>query len=92
MRWPLGGGVMFGTAGKDGSSFGQRATGNDGVYVVCTDPDALYARAVAAGATVVRELRDEDYGSRDFAVRDLEGNLWAFGTDAGADATDGPGS
>jgi uncharacterized glyoxalase superfamily protein PhnB len=23
---------------------------------------------------------DQDYGSRDFAVRDLKGNLWNFGT------------
>jgi len=23
---------------------------------------------------------DTDYGSRDFTVRDPEGNLWAFGT------------
>ena len=26
------------------------------------------------------ELRDTDYGSRDFACRDPEGNLWSFGT------------
>lgn len=83
LRWPLGGGVMFGTAGKDDSPFGRRTPGNDSVYVVCTDPDQLYERAVAAGATVVRELTDEDYGSRGFTVRDLEGNLWSFGTYAG---------
>ena len=80
MRWPLGGGVMFGTAGKDDSPFGQRAVGNDSVYVVCEDPDGLFARAVAAGAEVVRGLVDEDYGSRGFTVRDPEGNLWSFGT------------
>jgi uncharacterized glyoxalase superfamily protein PhnB len=80
MRWPLGGGIMFGTAGKDDGPFGQRKPGNDSVYVVCDDPDALFARASAAGATVVRGLRDEDYGSRGFSVRDPEGNLWSFGT------------
>ncbi len=43
--------------------------------------DALaVARATAAGAEVVRELKDEDYGSRGFSVRDPEGNLWSFGT------------
>lgn len=26
------------------------------------------------------EPADQDYGSRDFAVRDLEGNQWTFGT------------
>ena len=25
-------------------------------------------------------LHDTDYGSRDFAVRDPEGNRWSFGT------------
>jgi len=83
MRWPLGGGIMFGTAGKDDSPFGQRVPGNDSVYVVCEDPDALFDRAVAAGAQVVRDLKDEDYGSRGFTVRDPEGNLWSFGTYAG---------
>ena len=79
-RWPLGGGVMFGTAGKDDGPFGRRQPGNDSVYVVCDDPDGLFARATAAGAEVVRELKDEDYGSRGFSVRDPEGNLWSFGT------------
>jgi uncharacterized glyoxalase superfamily protein PhnB len=80
MRWPLGGGVMFGTAGKDDTPFGTRAPGNDSVYVVCDDPDELFIRATNAGAKVVRELVDEDYGSRGFTVRDPEGNLWSFGT------------
>ncbi|MFD2082789.1 Uncharacterized conserved protein PhnB, glyoxalase superfamily [Actinopolymorpha cephalotaxi] len=83
MRWPLGGGVMFGTAGKDDGPFGSRAPGNDVVYVVCEDPDALFKRATAAGAEVVAGVNDEGYGSRGFTVRDLEGNLWSFGTYAG---------
>ena len=83
MRWPLGGGIMLGTAGKDDSPFGQRVPGNDAVYVVCDDPDALFQRAGAAGAEVVRGLADEDYGSRGFTVRDPEGNLWSFGTYSG---------
>ena len=80
LRWPLGGGVMLGSAGKDESPFGQRTPGNDAVYVVCDDPDALFEQATALGAEVVRGLKDEDYGSRGFTVRDPEGNLWSFGT------------
>jgi uncharacterized glyoxalase superfamily protein PhnB len=84
LRWPAGGGVMLGTAGKDDGPYGQRSPGNDAVYVVCTDPDDLLARATAAGAALVRDIADEDYGSRGFTVRDPEGNLWSFGTYAGA--------
>ncbi len=63
------------SAGKDDSAFGRRAPGNDSVYVVCDDPDGLFARATAAGAQVVRGLSDEDYGSRGFTVRDPDGNV-----------------
>lgn len=84
LRWPLGGGIMFGTAGKDDGAFAQRVPGQDAVYIVCDKPDELFARATAAGATVVRGLVDEDYGSRGFTVRDPEGNLWSFGTYRGA--------
>jgi uncharacterized glyoxalase superfamily protein PhnB len=83
LRWPLGGGIMLGTAGKDDSPFGRRTPGNDSVYVVCDLPDLLFERAVEAGAEVVRGLADEEYGSRGFTVRDPEGNLWSFGTYAG---------
>jgi uncharacterized glyoxalase superfamily protein PhnB len=44
----------------------------------------VFARATAAGAQVVRPMRDEDYGSRGFTVLDPEGNLWSFGTYRGA--------
>lgn len=53
---------------------------NQGIYIVITDPDALYARAKAAGARILMELHDTDYGSRDFIALDPEGNLWSFGT------------
>ena len=50
------------------------------VSVVVDDPDGHYAMAKAAGARIVRELRDEDYGSRGYGARDPEGNEWYFGT------------
>ena len=58
----------------------EHPMGLGGLYLVVDDPDALYARAKAAGAEITRELTDEDYGSREFSVRDLEGNGWSFGT------------
>jgi uncharacterized glyoxalase superfamily protein PhnB len=50
------------------------------MYVAVDDADAHHDRARGAGAEVVVELHDTDYGSRDYAARDLEGNLWYFGT------------
>ncbi|MGI8715744.1 MAG: VOC family protein [Solirubrobacteraceae bacterium] len=50
------------------------------LYVVVDDPDAHHQAAGAAGADVVRPLADMDYGSREYSVRDPEGNLWSFGT------------
>jgi uncharacterized glyoxalase superfamily protein PhnB len=69
--------VMLGTVSDDG--FGSH-TGQASLYVVVEDPDAHHAQAKAAGAEIVRELEDQDYGSRDYSARDFEGNLWSFGT------------
>jgi uncharacterized glyoxalase superfamily protein PhnB len=54
--------------------------GKASAYCVTTDPDAVYERALAAGVTVLREIRDEDYGGRGFSVLDPEGNQWSFGS------------
>ena len=51
-----------------------------GVYVAVADPDAHHARAVAAGATILRPLADTHYGAREYTAGDLEGHLWSFGT------------
>lgn len=82
----LGGGmVMLGTARDD--AYGQllrqpdRATGvTQAPYVVVPDADAVYARAKAAGWTIVIEIQDEDYGGRGFSCVDPEGHLWNVGT------------
>ena len=84
LSWPEGGGVMLGSV-RDGDTDAHGQTtpsrpGTFGAYVVTDDPDGLCKRAVGAGAEIFRDLHDTDYGSRDFAVRDPEGNLWSFGT------------
>ena len=50
------------------------------LYVAVEDVDAHCDRARAAGAEIVREPDDTDYGSREYSARDLEGNVWSFGT------------
>jgi uncharacterized glyoxalase superfamily protein PhnB len=67
--------IMLGSAREDIFPNGPTTT-----YVVVDDPDAHYQRAKAAGAEIVRELFQTDYGSRDFTARDPEGNVWNFGT------------
>ncbi|HUN86682.1 MAG TPA: VOC family protein [Terracidiphilus sp.] len=49
-------------------------------YIVVADADAVHARAVAAGGTIVRALQNTDYGSREFSVKDPEGHSWSVGT------------
>jgi uncharacterized glyoxalase superfamily protein PhnB len=50
------------------------------IYAYVPNVDAHYERAKAAGAEIVVELRDTEYGSREFSARDPEGHLWSFGT------------
>jgi uncharacterized glyoxalase superfamily protein PhnB len=80
LAWPLGGGIMLGSAGQAPDDGWPLRPGSFGAYVVVEDPDRLYQRVQAAGAQVTQELHDTDYGSRDFAIRDPEGNRWSFGT------------
>lgn len=74
-----GGVVMLGSVSEGDPRFNQGA-GRTSVYAVIDDADSLYARARDAGADIVMEPTDQDYGSRDFSARDPEGNLWSFGT------------
>lgn len=90
LSWPEGGAVMLGSVRGGEEDPWALEPGGFGAYVVTADPDALFARARAAGAEVVREPYDTDHGSRDFLVRDPEGNRWCFGTYRGAPRT-GPG-
>ncbi|MPN55348.1 hypothetical protein SDC9_203030 [bioreactor metagenome] len=48
--------------------------------VIVSDADAHYARATAAGAEIVIDIADQDYGGRGYACRDPEGHLWWFGS------------
>ncbi|GAA4907002.1 putative glyoxalase superfamily protein PhnB [Actinomycetospora succinea] len=71
-----GGAVLLGPV-REGDRF---ATGRAVIYVAVDDPDAHHDRAVAAGATIIHGLTDQDYGSREYAAVDDEDNIWSFGT------------
>ena len=82
-----GGMVMLGSV-DNGGEWGKLVVQPDEIdgretqspCVIVDDPDAHYARAVAAGAKVVIDIADQDYGGRGYACRDLEGHLWWFGS------------
>lgn len=51
-----------------------------GIVVQVVDVDDHFRRAKLAGAVIVYEPRDQDYGQREYGVRDPEGHLWWIGT------------
>lgn len=66
--------LMIG-GGIPGKEF--RATPNmHALHMYVEDADAVYQKALAAGATVVDEPRDQDYGERSAGVKDPAGNFW----------------
>jgi uncharacterized glyoxalase superfamily protein PhnB len=74
----FGGIVMLGTSRDEGETVTPPGAGS--LYVAVPDADGAFARARDAGVDVLREPFDTDYGSRDFTLRDPEGNTWHFGT------------
>ena len=92
LSWPLGGGVMLGDIGMHAESVDSSGSGSFddiapsgpvSIYVVTDGPDDLHERAVEAGAKIVLPLFDEEYGSRGFSCKDIDGNIWSFGTYSG---------
>jgi uncharacterized glyoxalase superfamily protein PhnB len=71
--------VLISSTGAGNPVFDQGA-GRSVVYIALDDVDALHQRALEAGADILMAPTDQDYGSRDFAARDPEGNIWSFGT------------
>lgn len=75
------GGVMLG-AHRPGARW-SRPPGTAGAFLVSADVDAAWERVLDAlprtGGEVTDPLADTDHGSREFTVRDPEGNLWCVG-------------
>jgi PhnB protein len=49
-------------------------------YLYVEDTDAVYRKALAAGATSVMEPADQFYGDRNAGVKDPSGDLWWIAT------------
>jgi uncharacterized glyoxalase superfamily protein PhnB len=83
----LGGGmIMLGSYKDDAYGRGFKSPEDVGgfetrsAYVIVPDADGVYAKVKAAGGTIVREIQNTDYGSREFTVKDPEGHSWSVGT------------
>jgi PhnB protein len=50
------------------------------IWLRVNDVDAVYHRALEAGATPMHTPTDQEYGSRDCSVKDLSGNHWYIHT------------
>lgn len=78
-----GGMVMLGSARDD--EFGRLMGGSGNrfrasVYVVVDDVSGHAARARKAGAEIIMEPEEQDYGGSSYTARDPEGNIWSFGS------------
>ncbi|MBT8294226.1 MAG: glyoxalase, partial [Eudoraea sp.] len=49
-------------------------------YIIVEEIDDHYSRAIAAGARIALDLKDEDYGGRGYSCQDPEGYIWNFGS------------
>jgi PhnB protein len=70
--------IMVGGGGAGSAWKGNPFPGSIHLYV--DDVDALYRRALKAGATSLYAPMDQPYGDRDCGVQDVGGNQWFLGT------------
>lgn len=83
----FGGGMIMLGSGTHAGEYGRLvqpppskdAVMTGGIYMIVKDCDAHCARARKAGAVIVMEPKDEDYGGRGYTCRDPEGYVWSFG-------------
>src|SRR5262249_49324394 len=69
--------VMLGNAGR---SYPSETPMPAALYLYVGDVDAIYARALRAGATSLMAPEPRDWGDRMAGVRDPFGNVWYLAT------------
>ena len=78
--------IMLGTAREDGEFDSyvrlprEVGANTQAAYVVVDEIDAHYQSSVDAGAEIVYEIADQEYGGRLYSAIDPEGHLWNFGS------------
>ena len=78
----VGDSIMMVGGGVPGKNFPGQLKQN-ALHVYVKDVDAVTAKAVASGATLIDEPRDQEYGERSSTVKDRGGNMWYIATHKG---------
>jgi PhnB protein len=78
----LGDSMMMVGGGIPGKNFPGKPMLN-ALHIYVKDADAVTAKAVAAGATLIDPVRDQEYGERSSTVKDAAGNYWYIATHKG---------
>jgi uncharacterized glyoxalase superfamily protein PhnB len=70
--------IMLTRARPDRVSPSQIGAGTQSLTIFVEDVDDHFTRAKSAGAKIVEELHETEYGERQYGVEDLEGHHWLF--------------
>jgi uncharacterized glyoxalase superfamily protein PhnB/predicted enzyme related to lactoylglutathione lyase len=70
--------IMVSKARARWGSPAQLRYGTQSLTVFVEDVDGHFQRAKAAGARIVEELHETEYGERQYGAEDLEGHHWLF--------------
>lgn len=70
--------IMLGDPGEDFRSPRRLGGTTVQIHVGIDDVDTLFRRAVEAGAEVIEEPADQEYGERRCGLSDPEGHTWWF--------------
>ena len=75
----IGDSMMMVGGGIPGKNFPGQLKQN-ALHVYVKDVDSVTKKAVASGATLIDEPRDQEYGERSSTVKDKGGNMWYIAT------------
>ena len=70
--------IMLNSARPGRSTPSQAGFDTQSLTIFVEDVDAHFARTKAAGAKIVEDLHETEYGERQYGVEDLDGHHWLF--------------
>ena len=70
--------IMLNSARPGRASPAQVGHDTQSLTVFVNDVDAHFEKAKSAGAKIVEDLHETEYGERQYGVEDLEGHHWLF--------------